>query len=438
VKQLKAKELEKRLDVEENENKPKNFKSADAQKPKATLKTQKNLPPKPPLRSITGMEHKASGKGSQARHMKNVPSTTKASSQNETPKSLNSAHPINYPAKRKPTPNDSQISSENGKAIAENSRALMLYETPTVASQHKKQGAYKPEENLPPWGIQSVHSKHAIAKRTPSATTRTTVTPRANTLKRGKTSVTSTALVVKEDSVNKTHNHIQRDIKIRKNKRNRSRQSHKNNARKMNTSHSNTSKTRLNSKDRKASMKRLGIKNNLPKKKNPAPSVDEEKYRIQKFLDSFFQNEANSNKFTEGEKRKFAMNFKKAYIENQYGNVPAPQKPNPQKLKALPAPPVVKKKPLQEILPPVMKHEEDPKPAIKDEEPQERLGNVKMYSNAFKNNFNFMGKKDDDSIFGDDSSYKYTTDQNDHNDFSNPSKMMYDNLTSQESDEKPK
>lgn len=64
----------------------------------------------------------------------------------------------------------------------------MLYETPTVASQQKKQEAYKPEETLPPWGIQSANSKHIAAKRVTSATTRSTVTPRANNLKRGKSS----------------------------------------------------------------------------------------------------------------------------------------------------------------------------------------------------------------------------------------------------------
>ena len=64
MKALKAKELEKRLEMDENSEKEakKNFRSADAQKQKATLQGNKNtigkhLPPKIPNRSSTSNEN---------------------------------------------------------------------------------------------------------------------------------------------------------------------------------------------------------------------------------------------------------------------------------------------------------------------------------------------------------------------------------------------
>ena len=232
VKELKSKELEKRLEMEESEKGGKNFKSADAQKHKATLRDDKKikpnkLPPRVPNRSGVSIGYNQKGvtpTNQLKNYTKIIPSGTRTSSSNETPKSITSAGPIKSNPLKKNTMNESQNSSECGKQNVESSRALMLYETPTVASQQKKQEVFKAEENLPPWGIQSVNTKHVAGKRTPSATTRSTVTPRTNNLKRGKTTVNCTALVVKEDSVNKTHSHIRKDVKIRKNKRNKSKQ----------------------------------------------------------------------------------------------------------------------------------------------------------------------------------------------------------------------
>lgn len=186
-----------------------------------------------------------------------------------------------------------------------------------------------------------------------------------------------------------------KDVKIRKNKRNRSRQKKKE-IRKANTSSSNVAKrAKLNSKDRKDSMKRLGISNELGKKALPPSSVEDEKQRIQGFLDQFFQSEANAGKFTEGEKRKFANNFKKAFIESKLGNNPIPKAPTSNKLKALPAPPVVKKVVEQKLpskkkaLPALPQKHVREEPI--NEENEQRIGNVKMYGNMFSNNnFNFM------------------------------------------------
>ena len=220
--------------------------------------------------------------------------------------------------------------------------------------------------------------------------------------------------------------------------------------RKLNSSHSNTSKARLTSKDRKASMNRLGIKNNLPKKKKPLPSVDEEKRRIQIFLDSFFKNESNANKFSEIEKRKFAMNFKKAYIENQYGEkAETKKKKNTPKLKALPAPPMVntvtEKPPLKEILP--LQSEIEEYKEIKEEssgaapeiqgEPGQKLGNTKLYTNVFKNNFNFISKNENktDSVFDQESQYKFTEENNEFS-VETPNQMKCENSYSLNSEEK--
>lgn len=229
------KEIEKRLELDENHDPKvtKNFKSADAQKPKATLKdtknmTQKNLPPKIPNRSSTRNEHPKDGAippSYMNNYKKHVPSTTKASTVSETPKSINHGNASGTNPIKKASLNDSKTSSDHEKLDPATTRALMLYETPTVASQQKKQDVYKPDEALPPWGIQSINSKNILAKRVTSATTRSTVTPRANNIKREKSSVTCTALVVKPDPVNKTH--VQKDIKIRKHKRNKSRQASK-------------------------------------------------------------------------------------------------------------------------------------------------------------------------------------------------------------------
>lgn len=235
-----SKESEKRLELyEKNDVKEnKTFKSADAQKPKATLKENKSLnvrqlPPKVPNRSSTSNENPKDGvvpgsyfKGS----AKQIPSTTKASTTSETPKSfstsnLNKAKPV-----KKNTANESKLSSDGDKANQESWRALMLYESHTVASKQKKQEAYKPDEVLPPWGIQSINTKNVLAKRVTSATTRSTITPRGKNLKRGKSSA-SHKLAIQQDWVNKTEGHIQKDIKIRKNKGNRSRQRKKNETR---------------------------------------------------------------------------------------------------------------------------------------------------------------------------------------------------------------
>jgi hypothetical protein len=404
VKALKSKELEKRLDIDENSEKEinKNVKSADAQKPKATLQGNKNntgkhLPPKIPNRSSTSNENlkESSIPGSYLKnYTKGVPSTTKASSTVDTPKSI--ANNGNMAGKTlnmvsKNTSNSSKLSSDTEKLTAENCRALALYKIPTVSSQQKKQELYKPEENLPPWGNLGVNSKNTMAKRVTSATTRSTVTPR-NKLKRGKSTTTCTALVVRD--ANKTH--MQKDIKIRKNKGNRPSQKTKSSNRKLNTSGTNKSRTRLSSKDKRNSMKRLGISANLGSKTKNL-SVEDEKKRIQGFLDEFFESDANAGKFTEAEKRKFTNNFKKAFIESQLGGIPPkPKKNNGPLLAALPAPPKIKpvpvNKPMKAILP-SLPPKEEPKVEAKKAESDIKLGNVKFYSNAFTNNFNFITKK---------------------------------------------
>jgi hypothetical protein len=432
IKGMKAKEFERRLETEDIENKEeKNFKSADANKPKASIKdatngSQKQLPPKVPNRSTTSNNVPTNGavpssylKG----HAHNVPSTTKASktstAMSETPKSAFSGPVDKSKPVKKNIMSTSHHSSEGGKDDAGLSRALLLYETPTVASKQKKEAKYIPEETLPVWGNHLVKAKNFSEKRIISATTRTTVTPRANRLRRGHTS-TWTDLVIQKDSANRTH--IQKDIKIRKNKVNKNRQKSKNNTRNIITSNSNTSKNRLLSKDRNESMKRLGISANLGKKK-PAASVEEEKQRIQSFIDSFFQNEANANKFNEAEKRKFAMNFKKAFIDSQYQATKSHVLTEKPKLKALPAPPVivkVEKKPVKRaVLPSLPQLPDSPKvinePYTTQDETDQMLGNVKFYSNAFKNNFNFITKNDRESISGNeiDSQYCQSYDIND-------------------------
>lgn len=226
IKQLRNKELEKRLDGDWNSRIQKDFKSADVQKQKAILKDPKNLPPRVPNRSSTSNDNPL--RSNQLKSYKKVPSSTKASSKAETLKSFQSMNPGQKKPIKKSTTNGSQISSEGGKLNPESWRALTLYETPTVASQYKKQGVFKQESSLPPWGIQSVNTKHAAGKKTLSVTTRSTVTPRRMAIKRGKTNVNCTALVVKEDPINKTQNHIQKDIKIRKNKKILSKQGPKN------------------------------------------------------------------------------------------------------------------------------------------------------------------------------------------------------------------
>jgi hypothetical protein len=152
---------------------------------------QRHLPPKVPNRSATSNEMAKDGAVPSSylkSYNKNVPSTTKASTvMSETPKSTMSG-PV---GKSKPTKknvlNTSHNSSEGGKEDPGLSRALLLYETQTVASKHKREEKYKPEEALPAWGIQAVNT-NSVGKRTTSATTRTTVTPRATQLKRGHTS----------------------------------------------------------------------------------------------------------------------------------------------------------------------------------------------------------------------------------------------------------
>lgn len=206
--------------------------------------------------------------------------------------------------------------------------------------------------------------------------------------------------------VNKTH--VQKDIKIRKNKGNRARS--KVNSRKINSSNSNASRSKLHSKDRKSSQQRLGISSNLGKKK--IGSIEEEKQRIQSFIDAFFESDANAGKFTEAEKRKFAQNFKKSFIENQFNGNSMTKKNAPPKLKALPAPPVIKKQEEREPFKAIMSAMPqmlDPKiPNEEIEESGQRLGNVKYYSNAFVNNFNFLTKNsiESDSGFDIKSNYK--------------------------------
>lgn len=157
-------------------------------------------------------------------------------------------------------------------------------------------------------------------------------------------------------------------------------------------------------------MKRLGITHNADTKKTKPPwSVDEEKKRIQSFIDAFFDSDANANKFSEAEKRKFAQNFKKAFIESKLGDNPLPPKSNAPKLKALPAPPIIKEAPAKPAtkptLPALPKKEEKPK-----EDTEQKLGNVRHYSNAFVNNYNFVTKNsaETESHFEINSNFKET------------------------------
>lgn len=124
VKALRAKELEKRLELDEQDAKNvKTFKSADAQKPKATIKDPKNavpkhLPPKIPNRSSTSNDNpKSTIPASYLKSSKALPSTTKASTVSETPKSSSGA-PLPRPVK-KSTLNDSKMSAEGEKVTAE-------------------------------------------------------------------------------------------------------------------------------------------------------------------------------------------------------------------------------------------------------------------------------------------------------------------------------
>ena len=152
VKALKAKEMEKRLEPESTINAdPQKFKSADAQKPKATLNenmSNRQLPPKIPGRSSTSNDY-GNKNPTVPSHLKNynkwVPSTTKASTTSETPKSIS-----NSTFSHKPKPSSSNVLNQSKNSIESTSkidpatsRALMLYETPTVASQQKQQEAYK-------------------------------------------------------------------------------------------------------------------------------------------------------------------------------------------------------------------------------------------------------------------------------------------------------
>lgn len=118
-------EAEKRLEIYDKNTTGQNktFKSADAQKPKATLKENKSLnvrqlPPKVPNRSSTSNENPKDGvvpgsyfKGS-ARH---IPSTTKASTTSETPKSFSTSNLNKSKPVKKNTVNDSKLSSDGDK-----------------------------------------------------------------------------------------------------------------------------------------------------------------------------------------------------------------------------------------------------------------------------------------------------------------------------------
>lgn len=112
-------------------------------------------------------------------------------------------------------------------------------------------------------------------------------------------------------------------------------------------------------------MKRLGIGFNQ-KSSNGQDWVEDTENKIQTFLNSFFSSQANAGKFTDAEKKKFTTNFKKAFIENQIGSSNLPKKNAQPKLKALPAPPVIKeleKKPIKkQTLPAIPKSREEEKP----------------------------------------------------------------------------
>ena len=112
------------------------------------------------------------------------------------------------------------------------------------------------------------------------------------------------------------------------------------------------------------SMKRLGIGFN--KNSDGQDWVEDTENRIQTFLDSFFTSQAHQGKFTEAEKKKFAANFKKAFIETQIGTNNLPKKNGQPKLKALPAPPIIKeidkKVSKKQILPSIPKIKEEEKP----------------------------------------------------------------------------
>ena len=126
-------------------------------------------------------------------------------------------------------------------------------------------------------------------------------------------------------------------------------------------------------------MKRLGISANLGSKAKGL-TVDDEKKRIQGFLDEFFESDANAGKFSEAEKKKFANNFKKAFIDSQLGGIPPkPKKNSGPKLAALPAPPKIKptpaNKPMKAILP-ALPLKEAPKVESEKAESDLKLGNV--------------------------------------------------------------
>jgi hypothetical protein len=151
----------------------------------------------------------------------------------------------------------------------------------------------------------------------------------------------------------------------------------------LNNSQSTTSnRIRLSSKDRKESMKRLGIASNLSNRsKVKECTVEQEKKKIQEFLDAFFQNDVNGKKFSDAERRKFAANFKKEFINDKI-KAPMPKaKKNPaHKLKALPAPPMppsvnrIEEKEMRKPvnLPSIPKIEEEKK--IDDPEGEQKIG----------------------------------------------------------------
>lgn len=118
-------------------------------------------------------------------------------------------------------------------------------------------------------------------------------------------------------------------------------------------------------------MKRLGIGFNQ-KLNSGQDWIEDTENKIQTFLNSFFSSAANAGKFSETEKKKFTANFKKAFVENQIGTSNLPKKNAQPKLKALPAPPVIKdadKKPLKkQTLPAIPKSKEaEEKPKLSEQ-----------------------------------------------------------------------
>lgn len=246
-----------------------------------------------------------------------------------------------------------------------------------------------------------------------------------------------TDLVLREPEKDKKE-HSQKDIKIRKNKRNRSRQK-----RKANSSSSNGKRAKLTSKERNNSMKRLGISSsNLVKKAQKTGTVEEEKTKIQSFLDQFFMNDANAQKFSEAEKRKFAKNFQKAFIDSKLGPIPEPKKPAAGKLKALPAPPVVQKvetklqkKPTLQPIP--KKEEVVQKPEPKVHQNDQKIGSLKMYNRVFPSSMNQIQRQqsfDSDSQYAENSHFNNNTDLSE---VENPKYQEQHNEYSEEDDEEP-